>query len=247
VSGWWNDTILPFITGIVTKVAEFGAKIWNWIYDKISAVWTTVSDFFTKTIFPFVGGIVKNVKDKAGAIWDFISGTISGVWAKVTGFFTNTIYPFISGIGANIAKFAKGMWDGLKNGLESVVNFIIRGVNLIIKGINLLIRAANRVKIGSDIKEISEILPVNFAKGGIVPATPGGMLARIGEAGRAERVEPLDPDGLSKRDKAMIQMLSGGAGGGTTINVYPSQGMNESELAEIVSRKIAFAMRKGAA
>ena len=247
VSGWWNDTILPFITGIVTKVAEFGAKIWNWIYDKISAVWTTVSDFFTKTIFPFVGGIVKNVKDKAGAIWDFISGTISGVWTKVTDFFTKTIYPFISGIGAKISGFAKGMWDGLKNGLESVVNFIIRGVNLIIKGINLLIKAANAVKIGDDIKEIKDILPVNFAKGGIVPATPGGVLARIGEAGRSERVEPLDPDGLSKRDKAMIQMLSGGAGGGTTINVYPSQGMNESELAEIVSRKIAFAMRKGAA
>ena len=247
VSGWWNDTILPFITAIVTKVAEFGAKIWNWIYDKIMAVWTTVKGFWDTTIYPFVSNIVKNVKDKAGAIWDFISGTISGVWAKVTGFFTNTIYPFISGIGAKISGFAKGMWDGLKNGLESVVNFIIRGVNLIIKGINLLIKAANAVKIGDDIKEIREILPVNFAKGGIVPATPGGVLARIGEAGRAERVEPLDPDGLSKRDKAMIQMLSGGAGGGTTINVYPSQGMNESELAEIVSRKIAFAMRKGAA
>ena len=247
VSGWWNDTILPFITAIVTKVADFGAKIWNWIYDKISAVWTTVSGFFTNTIFPFVGTIVSTVKTKAGAIWDFISGGISTIWGKVTGYFTDTIYPFISGIGAKIAGFAKGMWDGLKNGLESVVNFIIRGVNLIIKGINLLIKAANAVKIGSDIKEIKDILPVNFAKGGIVPPTPGGVLARIGEAGRAERVEPLDPDGLSKRDKAMIQMLSGGAGGGTTINVYPSQGMNESELAEIVSRKIAFAMRKGAA
>ena len=248
VSGWWNDTILPFITEIVTKVAEFGAKIWSWIYDKIMAVWTTVKGFWDTTIYPFVSGIVSTVKTKAGAIWDFISGTISGVWTKVTDFFTKTIYPFISGIGAKIAGFAKGMWDGLKNGLESVVNFIIRGVNLIIKGINLLIKAANAVKIGDDIKEIKDILPVNFAKGGIVPATPGGMLARIGEAGRAERVEPLDPDGLSKRDKAMIQLLSGGgAGGGTTINVYPSQGMNESELAEIVSRKIAFAMRKGAA
>lgn len=248
VSGWWNDTILPFITAIVTKVAEFGAKIWDWIYDKIMAVWTTVKGFWDTTIYPFVSGIVNTVKTKAGAIWDFISGGISTIWGKVTGYFTNTIYPFISGIGAKIAGFAKGMWDGLKNGLESVVNFIIRGVNLIIKGINLLIKAANAVKIGSDIKYINDILPVNFAQGGIVPATPGGTLARIGEAGRSERVEPLDPDGLSKRDKAMIQLLSGGgAGGGTTINVYPSQGMNESELAEIVSRKIAFAMRKGAA
>ena len=90
------------------------------------------------------------------------------------------------------------------------------------------------------------IKPLALAMGGIIPATPGGMLARIGEAGRAERVEPLDPDGLSKRDKAMIQMLSSGAGGGMTINVYPSPGMNETELADIVSRKIAFAMRKGA-
>jgi hypothetical protein len=75
----------------------------------------------------------------------------------------------------------------------------------------------------------------------------GGTLAQIAEGGRPERVEPLDPDGLSKRDKAMIQLLAGGAGGGPVINVYPSQGMDETELAEIVSRKIAFAMRRGAA
>lgn len=247
VSGWWNETILPFITGIVETVAEFGAMIWDWIYDKIEAVWTTVSDFFTKTIFPFVGTIIKNVKDRAGAVWDFISGGIITAWNKVKAFFNEKIYPFISGIGAKISELGAGLWDGLKSGLSAVINFIISGLNLVIDGINLLIKGANAVKIGKDITPISKIQPVKLATGGIVPATPGGMIARIGEAGRSERVEPLDPDGLSKRDKAMIQLLSGGTGGGTTINVYPSQGMNESELAEIVSRKIAFAMRKGAA
>ena len=247
VSGWWNDTILPFITGIVTKVAEFGAKIWDWISDKIIAVWTTVKGFWDGTIYPFVSGIVKNVKDKAGAIWDFISGGISAAWNKVSSFFTTTIYPFITGIKAKITSLATGLWDGLKSGLSGVVNFIIDRLNNVIDGLNWAIRQANKVKIGKDIDQLQKIPPIALAMGGIVPATPGGMLARIGEAGRAERVEPLDPDGLSKRDKAMIQLLSGGAGGGTTINVYPSQGMNESELAEIVSRKIAFAMRKGAA
>jgi len=246
VSGWWNDTILPFITGIVETVAEFGAAIWDWIYDQIDAVWTTVSDFFTTTIFPFVGGIVKTVKDKAGAVWDFISGGITTAWGKVTTYFTNTIYPFITGIKNKITELGKGMWDGLKSGLSAVINFIIDALNLVIDGINLLIKGANAVKIGKDITPITKIPPVRLAKGGIIPATPGGMIAQIGEAGRPERVEPLDPDGLSKRDKAMIQMLSGGAGGGTTINVYPSQGMDETELAEIVSRKIAFAMRRGA-
>lgn len=247
VSGWWNDTILPFITAIVAKVAAFGAMIWNWIYDKIMAVWTTVKGFWDTTIYPFVSGIVNAVKTRAGAIWDFISGGISAAWDKVSGFFTNTIYPFITGIKTKITSLATGLWDGLKSGLSGVVNFIIDRLNNVIDGINWAIRQANKVKIGKDIDQLQKIPPIALAMGGIVPATPGGMLARIGEAGRAERVEPLDPDGLSKRDKAMIQMLSGGAGGGTTINVYPSQGMNESELAEIVSRKIAFAMRKGAA
>ena len=246
VSGWWNDTILPFITEIVESVAEFGAAVWDWIYDKIDAVWTTVKGFWDKTIYPFVSGIIKAVKDRAGAIWDFISGGISTAWNKVTGYFTNTIYPFITGIKNKITSLAAGMWDGLKSGLAAVVNFIVKALNIVIRGINLLIKGANAVKIGKDIKELNEIQPVALARGGIVLPSPGGTIARIGEAGRPERVEPLDPDGLSKRDKAMIQMLSGGAGGGPVINVYPSQGMDETELAEIVSRKIAFAMRRGA-
>ena len=86
-----------------------------------------------------------------------------------------------------------------------------------------------------------------LARGGIVPATSDGTLAMIGEAGRPERVEPLDPDGLSKRDKAMIQMLSGGATGGINITVNPSPGMDERELAALVSRQLAFQLRKGAA
>ena len=83
--------------------------------------------------------------------------------------------------------------------------------------------------------------------GGTVFPQPGGVLATIAEAGRAERIEPLDPDGLSKRDKAMIQLLSGGAGSGVTVNVYPSPGMNERELASVVSRQLALQFRTGAA
>jgi hypothetical protein len=75
----------------------------------------------------------------------------------------------------------------------------------------------------------------------------GGTLAQIGEAGRPERIEPLDPDGLSKRDKAIIETLSGGRGSAINITINPSAGMDERELASIVSRQIAFQLRKGAA
>jgi hypothetical protein len=87
----------------------------------------------------------------------------------------------------------------------------------------------------------------NLAEGGVVLPSPGGTIARIGEAGRPERVEPLDPEGLSVRDRAIIDRLSGGSGTTVNITVNPSEGMDERELAAIVSRQIAFQLRRGAA
>ena len=43
----------------------------------------------------------------------------------------------------------------------------------------------------------------------------------------------------------MIKMMTGGAAGGVTINVHPSPGMNEVELASLVSRQLAFQLRAG--
>jgi len=86
-----------------------------------------------------------------------------------------------------------------------------------------------------------------FAEGGTVYPSGQGTLARVAEAGRPERIEPLDPDGLSKRDKSMIKLLAGEKGAGMTINVYPSPGMDETELASLVSRQIAFQLRRGGA
>jgi hypothetical protein len=94
--------------------------------------------------------------------------------------------------------------------------------------------------------KIPRISIASFADGGVVFPQDGGVLARVAEAGKPERIEPLDPNGLSARDKALIDRLSGP---GTTVNitVNPSEGMDERELAAIVSRQIAFATRRGAA
>jgi hypothetical protein len=43
----------------------------------------------------------------------------------------------------------------------------------------------------------------------------------------------------------MIELLAGPAGG-INITVNPSAGMDERELANLVSRQLAFQMRKGA-
>jgi hypothetical protein len=43
----------------------------------------------------------------------------------------------------------------------------------------------------------------------------------------------------------MIEALSSGSGKAINITVNPSAGMDERELADLVSRRIAFEIRKG--
>lgn len=79
---------------------------------------------------------------------------------------------------------------------------------------------------------------IALAKGGVVPATPGGMLALIGEAGRNERVEPLDSQGMSVRDRAIIaevaRNLVGSSSGGVNVRVF----IGAQELTDIVRYEI---------
>lgn len=86
---------------------------------------------------------------------------------------------------------------------------------------------------------------VKLAQGGVARATPGGVLSVIAEAGHNERVEPLDSEGMSKRDRAMLGMIqaameSRGNVGGDNFHVYPAPGMDEAALAAMVSRRVAW-------
>jgi hypothetical protein len=51
-----------------------------------------------------------------------------------------------------------------------------------------------------------------MANGGTVFPSRGGSIVQVAEAGRAERIEPLDENGISARDKAIIDYLSNGGG-----------------------------------
>jgi phage-related protein len=196
--------------------------------------------------------VVDKVKEIGANIWDWITEKLSAAKDKITGIW-NTIVEFIRGLGAKISAAAKGLWDGLKAGLSVVISFINKGINVILRGVNKLISGINKVNPLSDIPEIPLLNEnVKLAQGGVVRPTPGGTRAIIGEAGRPERVEPLDRNGLSVRDKAIILALAEQMGGKSsnakspTIIVNPSQGMDEVELSYLISRRMAATMKRGA-
>jgi hypothetical protein len=226
------------------------------IGDLIGSVFGVVGDILSVTVIPLITGAFS-------AFIGFVGGVIQGV-LRFVGAFTSGIQGLLSFWQGILALF-RGDWDGAMeffgNALEKFRDFFInifKGLAAPVVGLfNGIVDAWNNTAgkfsiripdwvpfIGGNEYKLPQLPRIALAKGGIVPATPGGVLATIGEAGRPERVEPLDPDGLSRRDKALIDRLTGG-GAGATINVYPSQGMDERELADLVSRRLAYQMRKG--
>jgi hypothetical protein len=230
----------------------------------LSEAFKVIGDVLSVTLIPVLGAIGGAlVGTLGGAINTIIYalGALKDVFVFIFNLFKTIVGVFI---GIFTGKWGTAL-DGLRGGLRSFQSFfgnVISGLIAPFRGlINGIINAWNGIA-GKFKVDIPKWVPViggqtfsfktipnipAFAKGGTVMPSAGGTLAQIGEAGRPERIEPLDPDGLSKRDKAIIETLSGGRSSAINITINPSAGMDERELASIVSRQIAFQLRKGAA
>lgn len=246
IANW--TAIFTFIGELGGKLKEKGLLIWQWIVDLVKERIENVKTNFGLLI-EFVKELPKKLKDGALTIFTWVTDLLGTVIQSAKDKFGSFI-SYIKTLPALIASAASGMFNGLKTAFVSAINFVIGKWNNLsfslklpekVFGIPLGPLAGKGFTLNTP-----DITPFKLAKGGIVSPSAGGTLSLIGEAGRPERIEPLDPDGLSKRDKAMIELLSG-PNRGITIVVNPSAGMDERELASIVSRQLSYAMRKGAA
>ncbi len=231
---------------------------------------TGLKDFFVGFGEVLTGIVVPAIAFVVGRLVGLATGTINQVifalsavkevFMFVFNFFRTLVGVVVGAITGDWSMMFKGLEGGLK-AFQQIFANIMRALLAPFRGlVNGMIDAWNglagkfKIKIpkwvpgfgGSEFKLPTIPRIPNLAMGGVVYPTSGGTLARIAEAGRAERIEPLDSSGLSKRDRAMIEMLAGPAGG-INITVNPSAGMDERELAALVSRQLAFQMRKGAA
>jgi len=236
---------------IKTALSETGVSL-----SGMNDILRKVGDFIGTYIVPILQVTFVGAINFLGDSIAFVIRLFKGFFQILTGNPIEGLKTILGGLGTFIVNTFKNIWNNVKNALSNIpiFNSLFAGAEAIFKKIaTLWNNTIGKIKFttpswvpGFGGKGFA-FPTINLAEGGIIPPTPGGTIARIGEAGRAERVEPLDPDGLSKRDKAMIQMLSDGRGSGINITINPSAGMDERELASIVSRQIAFQLRKGAA
>jgi phage-related protein len=259
------QALLPLIAGLVEMLVPALTIIVKWIGVVITIIMAVINTIveFAKALFSGDWSKFGEMMGKIwGAVWDTIMKFVKDALKIVGGFFASAgkaIGDFFGGIGKfftdvwnNVVKFFKGIVNNLIGLFESFINFVINGLNNFMRPLRDAINGILKgLGIGFQFSVIPNVKIPRLAKGGVVMPSDGGSIVNVAEAGRAERIEPLDPSGLSQRDRALIEMLSkknngGGNGQPITLNVYPSAGMDERDLAEKVSRQLQLMMRKGA-
>lgn len=244
-----------FLTGPIGIAIGIVTAALTWFFTQTELgkeIWANFVEFFKgviDTIVQFFVGLGENIAES----WNRMVGKIGEAWDGFVEGFHNAvenIKSFFGTIFEAIGEFFRNWINGNITLVEGFVNFFIDGLNWIIDKANELefevpdwVPFIGGETLGVNLPNVPKLSLPRLAEGGIVSPRSGGQLVTVAEAGRPERVEPLDPDGLSKRDKALIAELSGGSG--NTINVYGTPGMDTKELAEEVSRRIAFKVRKG--
>lgn len=219
-----------------------------------------------KFIINIVSTVVQVITDIVKTVKDTIGNIIGGIMRMIEGDFIGGLIQVVGGV----VVFFVGIIQTVANIFTSIINIAIDGINYVIELIgkipgaedmankfgfsikNTKIQRIEAVNWTGDItkalnsnldKRAADIKAKNMANGGVAYPRPGGVLARIAEAGRPERVEPLDENGMSKRDKELFARMGGG---GITVIVNPSQGMSETELADkvvqTINREIGKAM-----
>lgn len=141
----------------------------------------------------------------------------------------NAVIPVIKWLGDGIGK----MVDGIKGAVSWVTDLIDGFTKLFGFNNKTVTVKATGMSLNNDGTPNRDGNPATpLASGGIVMPTPGGMLARIAEAGKPEAVIPLD----------RLASLGFGGGSGATVNIVVNAGMGTNGAQ--VGEQIITAIKK---
>lgn len=256
-----DPQIIAIVLGITAAVAAITPVLMA-VGTALSAVGAAMSFLAANPVVLIIGAIValvaaivlliKNwdaVKAKALEVWERIKEIFSGVadWFREK---FEAAYEAIKGVFSSVAEFFGGIWESIKSrftdlavavgsaisgavrsGINGVISMIENTINRAIRIINGAIGLINKIP-GVSIGTIGELSLPRLAKGGVLY---GAQTVIAGEAG-PEAIIPLDK--LFRQMDRMAETIAGTGGGGVTVNVYATPGMDVSDLAREIERRI---------
>ena len=185
------------VAGIIWVATQttFFQDAWRNMTKFIGEAWRNV----TKFIGDAIAAVVKWISQHWGLLLSILIGPIGLViqwivehWGGITKFFQGVLTNVSAAFGTvfgGIGRVIRGAFDGVVGFIKGIINSVIDVVNGAIGAINGIAGAVKNAT-GLPIDIHLGTIP-HLAKGGIVPATPGGRLVRVAEAGEDEAVIPL--------------------------------------------------------
>lgn len=214
---------VQFLVDMFTFFMEVGIATWQAISKFAVDAWKTISSTFSN--------VGKWFTDKFNAARD----GVMRAFASLPGFFRgiwNSIISIFGRVGVAIGNAIGGAVKGVVN---SILGFAENTINGFIRAINTALGAINKIP-GVNIGRLGLLNIPRLAEGGIVPATPGGILANIGEGGEAEAVIPL-----SKLDKMIKGDTTNTDNSKIEINVsgvFATSKQEQRNVAELIAARL---------
>lgn len=113
-----------------------------------------------------VGGLFTGIAAK----WDLILEKLKGIWSSISNWWNTTVVPKLKAIGGFFSDF---VINPLISGVESFINFFIRGINLLISKLNSfgfdLPDVLGGGHIGFNIPKLTEVQLPRLAQGAVIP------------------------------------------------------------------------------
>lgn len=207
-----------FLGGLMDQLSA--ENISAWATEMIPKLLSTAGELISK----FANGLIQNLPKILSAIGqiglNIVTGLGSAIWPKIVAAANGIKDRFLAPINALRDK-VKSIIDKIK----SFFSFSISAPHIPLPHFSV---SPSGWKLGDLLKGQLPSLGIEwYAKGGIATKPVVGF----GEAG-PEALLPLDPF-WKKMDE-----IAEGTGANVTINVYPSAGMDEEQLAQKIERKL---------
>lgn len=179
----WENAIRPAWDGIRKAFDIVAAAVQWWWRNIVTPAFNTVASLArwlwerVQQYFGFWRGVFDNIRTWVGNAVNWVRDRF------------NWLIGFVRDLPGRIRKAAAGMWDGIRDAFRSAINWVIsrwNSLSFTIPSINI----PGIGRIGGRTFQVPQIPAL--AQGGIVPATPGGRIVRVAEAGQAEAIIPLD-------------------------------------------------------
>jgi phage-related protein len=233
-------------------VRDTAVSIWNGIWGFIEGILTSIADGVRSAgnaIQTAWNSALSWVRDTAVNIWNGILSFLSGIWDSIAGAASTAFQAVYNAIVQPIIdayNTVVGWITNIKDAIAGLLGDIGSAVTEANEKLGQVVTA--QAEATAALPAIAQVannplggaLPAQLARGGIIQASPGGIHAVVGEGRNNERIEPLDSQGLSRRDRALITQIintmTPSAGGQGDIHVQVMVG--DQELRSFVSRVV---------